>query len=93
MRVNREMWITTKYTKYTKYFNAETQSAQRRVRIEKDRYGENFKEECFSLFTNLKRQMDRNNETTQNALFKIIVEHIGSNINGDDEYWIYLLYT
>ena len=55
--------------------------------------GENFKEECFSLFTNLKRQMDRNNETTQNALFKIIVEHIGSNINGDDEYWIYLLYT
>ena len=55
--------------------------------------GENFKEECFSLFTNLKRQMDRNNETTQNALFKIIVEHIGSNINGDDEYWVYLLYT
>ena len=55
--------------------------------------GENFKEECFSLFTNLKRQMDRNNETTQNALFKIIVEHIGSNINGDDEYWIYLLCT
>ena len=55
--------------------------------------GKNFKEECFSLFTNLKRQMDRNNETTQNALFKIIVEHIGSNINGDDEYWIYLLYT
>ena len=55
--------------------------------------GEKFKEECFSLFTNLKRQMDRNNETTQNALFKIIVEHIGSNINGDDEYWIYLLYT
>ena len=55
--------------------------------------GKNFKEECFSLFTNLKRQMDRNNETTQNALFKIIVEHIGSNINGDDEYWVYLLYT
>ena len=55
--------------------------------------GENFKEECFSLFANLKRQMDRNNETTQNALFKIIVEHIGSNINGDDEYWVYLLYA
>lgn len=55
--------------------------------------GKNFKEECFSLFTNLKRQMDRNNETTENLLFKIIVEHIGSNINGDDEYWVYLLYT
>ena len=55
--------------------------------------GEDFRNACIHLFKNLEKQMKKNNETTSGSLFKIIVEHIGNNVNGDDEYWVYLLYT
>ena len=55
--------------------------------------GEDFRNACIHLFKNLEKQMKKNNETMSGSSFKIIVEHIGNNINGDDEYWVYLLYT
>ena len=55
--------------------------------------GEDFKNACIHLFENLSRKKSANNRSTQNCMFKIVWEYIGNNINGDDEYWIYLLYT
>ena len=55
--------------------------------------GEDFRNACIHLFENLSRKKSANNRSTQNCMFKIVWEYIGNNINGDDEYWIYLLYT
>ena len=55
--------------------------------------GEDFRNACIHLFKNLEKQMKKNNETMSGSSFKIIVEYIGNNVNGDDEYWVYLLYT
>ena len=55
--------------------------------------GEDFRNACINLFENLSRKKSANNRSTQNCMFKIVWEYIGNNINGDDEYWIYLLYT
>ena len=62
--------------------------------------GENFKEECLYLFTNLQKKMDANGENIEGLMFKIVIEDIGSNLSEKDkyfynenEYWVYLLYA
>lgn len=55
--------------------------------------GEDFRNACIHLFTNFEKQMKKNNANIKDSAFKIVIEHIGDNINGDDEYWVYLLHT
>ncbi len=55
--------------------------------------GKDFREGCLYLFESLKKRLAKYNDTLENTYFKIVVEHIGINMNGDDEYWVYLLYT
>ena len=55
--------------------------------------GEDFRNACIHLFANLEKQMKKNNANIKDSVFKVVIEHIGDNINGDDEYWVYLLHT
>lgn len=55
--------------------------------------GERLRNSCLYMFNTLERRLAKSNEVMQGALFKIVVEDVGINDNGFQEYWIYLLFT
>lgn len=55
--------------------------------------GERLRNSCLYMFNTLERRLAKSNEIMQGTLFKIVVEDMGINDNGIQEYWIYILFT
>ena len=56
--------------------------------------GETFRYACVNMFKDLERRIAKiSRGTISDALFKIVVEDVGLDLNGDHDYWVYLLYT
>ena len=55
--------------------------------------GERLRNSCLYMFTLLERKTNGFGGSMQNWYFKIVVEDVGINDNGKQEYWIYLLHT
>ena len=55
--------------------------------------GERLRNSCLYMFTMLERNLAKSNDSMKYTLFKIVVEDVGINDNGKQEYWIYLLHT
>ena len=55
--------------------------------------GERLRNSCLYMFTLLKRNLAKSDDSMSHTLFKIAVEDVGINDNGKQEYWIYLLHT
>ena len=55
--------------------------------------GERLRNSCLYMFTLLERNLAKSDDSMSHTLFKIVVEDVGINDNGKQEYWIYLLHT
>ena len=55
--------------------------------------GERLRNSCLYMFNTLERRLAKSNEIMQGTLIKIVVEDMGINDNGIQEYWIYILFT
>ena len=55
--------------------------------------GERFRNSCLYMFSLLERKTNGFGGVMKDWYFKIVVEDVGINDNGKQEYWIYLLHT
>ena len=55
--------------------------------------GERLRNSCLHMFIMLQRNLEKSNDLMSYTQFKIAVEDVGINDNGEQEYWIYLLHT